>query len=434
MRFLAASLLLLGLVPVAAQTAPQLDLQDSKNAEALGADLYTNSGATGLVLVVVRGGEVFIHGYGETAPGSHTAPNEDSVIRICSLTKIFTTDVLAKLVADGTVHLDDPLQKYALAGTVVPEKGGPITLLDLATHTAGLDREIGTAPRHTPHFTYPDFETRWQWLSHAELKFTPGTEAFYSNVGFDFLSDALADAAHMPYATLLWSRTLKPLNMWETTFYPTAAQCARLMQSAYLDGPCTVTEGTEGSSGLYSTPADMAKWLRYLVGPGTASSPAQPDAALAVYIPASSLKLTHGLDHAGRPAGIGLGWLHLGANDAVYHIIQKTGGGAGFTTYIAIHPASDTALFVAATDGPPHAATEGFGLFHASTNGLLALAGLPPLPDAPQRRVATTRRLARAAATKPRRPRRRSAGRTEHPARRTISSTQGASSTQGSAQ
>ena len=294
MRFLAASLLLLGLVPVAAQTAPQLNLQDLKNAEALGADLYTNSGATGLVLVVVRGGKVFIHGYGETAPGSHTAPNEDSVIRICSLTKIFTTDVLAKLVADGTVRLDDPLQKYAPAGTVVPEKGGPITLLDLATHTAGLDREIGTAPRHTPHFTYPDFETRWQWLSHAELKFTPGTEAFYSNVGFDLLSDALADAARMPYATLLWTRTLKPLNMWETTFYPTAAQCARLMQSAYLDGPCTVTEGTEGSSGLYSTPADMAKWLRYLVGPGTASSPAQPDAAHAVYIPASSLKLTHG--------------------------------------------------------------------------------------------------------------------------------------------
>ena len=45
---------------------------------------------------------------------------------------------------------------------------------------------------------------------------------------------------------------------------------------------------------------------------------------------------------------------------------------------------ADTALFVAATDGPPHAATEGFGLFHASTNGLLALArfaaaaGRPP--------------------------------------------------------
>ena len=227
MRFLAASLLLLGLVPVAAQTAPQLNLQDLKNAEALGADLYTNSGATGLVLVVVRGDKVFIHGYGETAPGSHTAPNEDSVIRICSLTKIFTTDVLAKLVATVRCIWTIRCRNMRLRAPWFRRKAAPITLLDLATHTAGLDREIGTAPRHTPHFTYPDFETRWQWLSHAELKFTPGTEAFYSNVGFDLLSDALADAAHMPYATLLWTRTLKPLQYVGDHVLPHARRSAR---------------------------------------------------------------------------------------------------------------------------------------------------------------------------------------------------------------
>jgi serine-type D-Ala-D-Ala carboxypeptidase/endopeptidase len=401
MRLLAASLLLLGLAPGLAQTAPQLTLHDLKEAETIGADLYTNSGATGLVLVVVRGDQVFIQGYGETAPGSQIAPSRDSVIRLCSLTKIFTTDVLSKLVADGTVHLGDPLQKYAPEGAQVPEKDAPITLFELATHTAGLDREIGTAPRHTPHFTYPDFEARWQWLSTAELKFTPGAQAYYSNVGFDLLSDALANAAHTPYSTLLWTRTLKPLDMGETTFYPTAAQCARLMQSARFEGPCTVTENTEGSSGLYSTPADMAKWLRYLVGPGTAALPAQLDAAHAVYLLPSSLKFTYGIDHAGRPAGIGLGWMHLGANGDVTHIIQKTGGGAGFTTYIAIHPASHTALFVAATDGPPRSSAQGFRFFHAANDGLLALAGLPPLVETPRRRAAPLR-LARAAPPAPR--------------------------------
>jgi D-alanyl-D-alanine-carboxypeptidase/D-alanyl-D-alanine-endopeptidase len=390
MRFLAASLLFLGLSTVLAQSVPQINLQDLKDEEALGSELYTNSGATGLVLVVVRNDKVFIHGYGETAPGSHIAPSENSLIRLCSLTKIFTTDMLAKLVADGTVHLDDPLQKYAPAGVRVPEMGEPITLLDLATHTAGLDREIATAPRRTPHFTYPDYRTRWQWLPTAELKFTPGTQAFYSNVGFDLLSDALADAARTPYPTLLWSRTLKPLQMWETSFYPSAAQCARLMQGPRNEGPCTVTENTQGSSGLYSTPEDMAKWLRYLVR-SEAPLPAKAGGVYAVYLLPSSLKSISGLSHAGRPSGIGLGWMHLDANDDGSHIIEKTGGGAGFTTYIAIHPASHSAIFVAATDGPPRANAPGFRLFQASTNGLLALAGLPPRPNVLRRPVPLTR-------------------------------------------
>lgn len=386
MRLLTASLLLLSFLPVAAQTAPVMSLHDLNDAESLGADLYANSGATGLVLVVVRGNQVYFHGYGQAVPGSHTPPTRDSVVRLCSLTKIFTTDLLAKLMSDGTVHLDDTLKKYAPEGAVVPEKGAPITLEDLATHTAGLEREIGTAPRRTPHFSYPDYETRWHWLASAQLKFTPGTQAYYSNVGFDLLSDALAAATQTPYATLLETRTLKPLRMWQTTFFPNAAQCERLMTGAHEEGPCTITASTEGSSGLYSTPADMEKFLSYLVGAG---QPAQADDAHGVYLLPSSLNGQYGLDHAGRPSGIGLGWMHLGANEDVSHIIEKTGGGAGFTTYIAIHPASHTALFVAMTEGPARAWTPGFNLFKASNDGLLALGGLPPLPEAPRRRVAT---------------------------------------------
>lgn len=397
MRFVLASLLFLSLLPAVAQTESTLALHNLKDAKQLGEELYRGSGATGLVLVVVRGNHVFIHGYGETAPGSGEVPTDKSIIRLCSLTKIFTTDVLSKLVADGTVHLNDPLQKYAPEGDTVPQQGAPITLLDLATHTAGLSREIGTAPRRTPHFTYPDYATRWQWLQTTHLLFTPGTRALYSNIGFDLLSDALSDAVHKPYATLLWERTIKPLHMWETTFYPTAAQCNRLMQSARREGPCTVTENTEGSSGLYSTPQDMAKWLRYLIGAG---GPAQAGDAHAVYLLPSSLESQYGLSHAGRVSGIGLGWMHLRANGDSQHIIQKTGGGAGFTTYIALHPASHTALFVAATDGSPRAGEPGFRLYRAANNALLALAGLPPLP-APAVRVHARRHLLRASRREP---------------------------------
>lgn len=171
MRPLLTSLLLASLLPAAAQTAPQIKLHNLNEAEALGTDLYDNSGATGLVLVVVRGNQVFFKGYGEIAPGSHTVPTEDSVVRLCSLTKVFTSDILAKLAAGNVVHLDDSLRKYAPPEAVLPDEVSTVTLEELATHTSGLTREIGTAPRKTPHFTYPDYETRWHWLAGTELRF-----------------------------------------------------------------------------------------------------------------------------------------------------------------------------------------------------------------------------------------------------------------------
>jgi serine-type D-Ala-D-Ala carboxypeptidase/endopeptidase len=113
-----------------------------------------------MVLVVVHDNQVLFHGYGETAPNSHQAPTQDSLLRLCSLTKIFTSDILTKLAADKTVRLDDPPQHFAPKHVVVPKRVRPITLADLATHTSGLPRELGTAPRGVPHFTFPDYRTR----------------------------------------------------------------------------------------------------------------------------------------------------------------------------------------------------------------------------------------------------------------------------------
>ena len=106
-------LFVLPLLSALAQAQPSASLPDLQSVGALGTDLFLQSGSTGMVLVVVRDDQVFFRGYGETAPNSHQLPTQDSLLRLCSLTKIFTTDVLTKLVADKTVRLDDPLQRYA---------------------------------------------------------------------------------------------------------------------------------------------------------------------------------------------------------------------------------------------------------------------------------------------------------------------------------
>jgi D-alanyl-D-alanine-carboxypeptidase/D-alanyl-D-alanine-endopeptidase len=74
------------------------------------------------------------------------------------------------------------------------------------------------------------------------------------------------------------------------------------------------------------------------------------------------------------------------AQHSVYgsHIIEKTGGGASFETYIAINHSRHTAIFLAATDGS--VATH-LNLFNAANKLLLALAGLPPIPSPPTKQA-----------------------------------------------
>jgi D-alanyl-D-alanine-carboxypeptidase/D-alanyl-D-alanine-endopeptidase len=370
---------------MSAQAQAPASLPDIQSIGALGTDIFLQSGSTGMVLVVVRDDHVFFRGYGQTAPNSHQFPTQDSLLRLCSLTKIFTTDVLTKLLADKTVRLDDPLQRYAPAGTVVPKRVRPMTLADMATHTSGLPRELGNAPPNTPHFTFPDYRTRWRWLQNQRLRSTPGTAALYSNVAFDFLGDALQSAAHKQYAALLAERTLNPLHMQHTTFFPNAEQCRYLLVSAHEDGPCTATEATAGSSGLYSTAADMAIWLKYLLRTGRPGIPAQNASAQAVYILPSNLVSQRGLDHAGEPTGVGLGWIHILSIDSPSHILEKTGGGAGYETYIAINHSRRSAIFLAATDGSFYTH---LNLFNAANKLLLAVAGLPPLAPPPPKPAA----------------------------------------------
>ena len=381
LRFRFASIFFFVICAFSLQTAAQIP--PLQTAESLGQNLYIGSGSTGLVLIVVRGNEVFFRGYGETAVGSGKAPDVDSLLRLCSLSKIFATDLLVKLAAEKLIRLDTPLQQFAPTNVAVPSKEGrAITLGDLATHTSGLPREVTPAPAGGPHFTFPDYAQRWTWLPKQHLLSVPGTAALYSNAGFDLLGDALQAADGKLYARLLAERTTTPLAMHETGFDPTPGQCARLLQGAHDEGPCTSTQATAASSGLYSTPRDLMQWLKYLLGAGAPQLPAQPSLAQATYIRPETLLRVQGLDHAGEASGIGLGWIHTlaPAEPVPNEIIEKTGGGAGFSTYIALNQPHHTGIFVAATEGRGESRVN---LFRAANDVLLTLAGLPTLPPAP---------------------------------------------------
>lgn len=60
-----------------------------------GEAVFIDSGAPGMVLVVVRGDDTLISGYGETEKGNGHEPDGKSLVRLGSITKVFAGELLA---------------------------------------------------------------------------------------------------------------------------------------------------------------------------------------------------------------------------------------------------------------------------------------------------------------------------------------------------
>jgi len=350
-RALLASSLVVG--PAVAADARADDLVLKEAASMTGTVLWLSSGAPGLVLAVVRGDESLVLGFGETRPGSKVEPDGRSILRMGSIAKVMAGHVLASMTADGTVKLVDPLAKYAPAGAKVPTfDGRQIALLDLATHTAGLPRELPDAPDPAPGqnpFTRFQADAYWRWLSGATLPYAPGSGAMYSNLGFGLLGEALAKAGGKPYAALLKQRVADPLGMADTTTRLTEAQKPRAMTGLDLDGkeaPLWETpEAMDASGNVFTTGDDMVKWMRWHL----ASDAAGADVRTLDHAPyrwRDGLKAAVGVD--GRIMdGIGLGWIVSLPKEYRPLIMTKSGGIAGFMTYVVLAPTRRVGAFVA---------------------------------------------------------------------------------------
>jgi D-alanyl-D-alanine-carboxypeptidase/D-alanyl-D-alanine-endopeptidase len=333
-----------------------------------GLAMFMESGAVGMVLAVVQGEDEIVIGFGETAEGNGQEPDGNSLLRLGSNSKAFAGALLGGLAAEGQLSLTDPLQRFAPEGTSVPHfDGRTITLLDLATHSAALPRELPVdPPPNSPPYAWPTAADRFAWLADYTLPWAPGSSAAYSNVGFDLLSAALATATGKSFPDLLRERITGPLGMGDTVLEPSEEQCARLMTGYGIPGaeaePCVATVNIAGSGGLYSTADDMVLWLRHNLA---RTDPAVwPALALshAPYLERGTLDAAIGFDEAGTTDGIALAWLLMLAADHRPTILQKSGGLAGFMSYVAFAPGRDVGVFVAVNKID-------FGMFAGLTEG-----------------------------------------------------------------
>jgi CubicO group peptidase (beta-lactamase class C family) len=185
-----------------------------------------------LVVGATDGAETAVASAGPV-PGAAGSP-ERAMFEIGSVTKVFTSLLLAIAVQRGEVALDDALSDHLPPGTHVPRRGdAEITLLHLATHRSGL-------PRLPPRFwwealrhrddPYAELTTErvLDALSRTRPRRSPGDRFRYSNFGAGLLGMALGHAAGADYETLVRDRIALPLGMMYTTVALDEDQRSRL--------------------------------------------------------------------------------------------------------------------------------------------------------------------------------------------------------------
>jgi CubicO group peptidase (beta-lactamase class C family) len=227
----------------------------------------------------------------------------DTIFRIASQTKAFTSVAILSLMEEGKIGLNDPAGRFipgfakttvAASGAAVPAKRA-ITIRDLLTHTAGISygTEASVSSQYEQKGLGPAAGFGWYTADKSEpicesmerlatLPFVaqPG-EAWVYGYNTDILGCIAERASGVPLDQLIRTRITGPLGLKDTQFFLPAAQRDRLAavyasdpdgkitrapdgargQGHYVDGP---RRSFAGGAGLLSTARDYARFLEMI--------------------------------------------------------------------------------------------------------------------------------------------------------------------------
>ncbi len=293
----------------------------------------------GIVAATIENDTPVFTSIGMADANGETPVDETTLFEIGSISKLFGSLLLAQMVLDGTMELEAPVANYLPEGTKLPQfEGQPITLFDLATHSAGLPSippDLGTADPLNPYAGY-GAEPFYAFLAEFTLPHAPGTEFEYSNTGAVLLAEAISHTAGKPYAELVRERILDPLGMTDTSLE--ASDPLRLAGGHDRAGnpvPHWEFDIFAPAGGFISTAADLAKFAA--AASGQHASPL--DAAFALMLEDT------------RPAGsprmsIGLGWMLLQHDNGT--TVWHNGITGGFNSFIGFDRETRKAVVVLA--------------------------------------------------------------------------------------
>jgi len=194
-------------------------------------------------------------------------PNAQSVYEIGSLTKVFTSALLANWVYKNEQRLDAPVKDYL---DVPFHKDISFTFRQLSNHTSGLPRIpsgfIWESLFHlsNPYKDYDEDKLRTYISNDMEIKTKPGTVYQYSNIGAGLLGYALAGIADTTYEALLQEWIFVPFDMRSSTTVRSRVQ-DRLIPGLNKRGLVTSTwdfKALAGAGAVLSTARDLGNFGR----------------------------------------------------------------------------------------------------------------------------------------------------------------------------
>ena len=210
--------------------------------------------------VVIDGALVAVSGFGAGA---------DSLFRIASMTKSFTAAAALILRDEGKLDLDAPIARYApeFASLKGPTADSPaITTRHLLSMQGGLATDDPWGDRH---LDISDAEIDAAVRASPLFACVPGTTFEYSNLGYALIGRVMHRASGMRPQALITERLLKPLGMsrtvWESKDAPPGADIiVGLRADNGTPEPTPLDGGLAPMGGLWSTVADLAKWVDFL--------------------------------------------------------------------------------------------------------------------------------------------------------------------------
>ena len=201
-----------------------------------------------------------VHYYGALYSGNSvkTVDNHANTFMIGSISKVFTSTLLAQMVLDGKVSLDDSIQDrlpYTLHNDIA------MTYVQLSNHTSGLPRDPDAALANDPkyneynEFNMTDIENYLK--DDLKLEHVQGTH-HYSNLGVAILGYMITHIENKPYETLLQERIFSKLSMQHSTTIRKNVQS--ILIPALMENDDSVSPAYKSVGGILSTVEDLVKF------------------------------------------------------------------------------------------------------------------------------------------------------------------------------
>jgi CubicO group peptidase (beta-lactamase class C family) len=358
--------------------------------------------APGVALVTLADGDVRVRVHGVTGDGDPV--DEDTPMRIGSMSKAFTALAVLQQADAGRFDLDDPVAGVLPELRMADDRYRQITVEDLLNHRSGLAvtaLEYSSDPASAPATTVAR-------LADEELSADPGTTTMYSNAGYTVLARLVEHTSGLGFGEYLEQRVFAPLGMDASTATELCdAPSPGLARGFSGLGPFLVAvpelpQACAGNGGIVSTARDMTSWLRFQVGDGTSASGER-------LLDADTFRAFH--DVPDDAAQYGYGWHRTTTQDETGPLIGHGGTLATFASGIEFSPVTGTGAVVlsnaagepmelthdavvAVDGGTPQSTSNPFDVFNAVVLGIAALALLAGVVVVVRSRTWAARRAA----------------------------------------